>query len=330
MNKRVFISYASRDRHFVEGEIVSALSTAGYTPVYDQSDIRAGDNLSDSIRAMLNNTGWFIVVLSTRSVESTWVQSEVQWAFENRTGRIVPVLLEDCDVARLRFDLTTLLYADYTKSAEKARQSILRKLSETGNNPLAATLDVFVLRKGAGADPSLHVSDPDTLPLLPGDKIRLEVSLSQPCYPYVIWIPSQGEAIPLYPWEKGQWNLRPAPEAAVQRLLLPADSPTKGWPLNGPSGVETVLLLVRSEPLSETLDVEGLLDSLPIVSGLEPLTAPAEYLSTWDSKLSTSRTIDVSRVDDMAPVPITLHTELRDRLQRYFPLIRCVSMALGE
>ena len=70
-----------------------------------------------------------------------------------------------------------------------------------------------------------HLNDPDVLPLKPGDGVAIEAEMSPPAYLYVLWVGADGTVDPVYPWEPGDWDARPArgaggaPAAAGGRLL---------------------------------------------------------------------------------------------------------------
>src|SRR5207248_3229723 len=67
---------------------------------------------------------------------------------------------------------------------------------------------------------------------------------------YLVWITSRGEAQPLYPWEGFDWDRR-RDDRKVSSLTLPlpdADQPLGGWPIDTPSGIETLVLMVSEIP----------------------------------------------------------------------------------
>src|SRR5688572_5746930 len=87
----VFISYSHRDSNYVL-ELAQALATQGF-PLWIDTHIRFGTEWFKEIEANLDNSLALIVVMSTNSKNSTWVQNEVSRA--QRQGKIVfPVLLE--------------------------------------------------------------------------------------------------------------------------------------------------------------------------------------------------------------------------------------------
>jgi hypothetical protein len=79
--------------------------------------------------------------------------------------------------------------------------------------------------------------------------MRVEAEATRPAYLYVLYLDARGEAAPLFPWRKYDWEDRP-PEQKRLRLHLPEDPVKDAAPLEaGPSGIEAVLLLARPEPL---------------------------------------------------------------------------------
>src|SRR5262249_30325840 len=111
-------------------------------------------------------------------------------------------------------------------------------------------LDVRVWRTGpGGAATRMRLTDPGALPLRPGDQFRIEAAGDRPAYPYPFWIHTEGKAVPVYPWQPGQWGTRPAEERPVTELELP---PTvgKGYTIDGDRpGMETLILLACDERL---------------------------------------------------------------------------------
>jgi hypothetical protein len=126
-------------------------------------------------------------------------------------------------------------------------------LSEpTPRQPAAFTgaLGVRVWKKG-NLIRGLALNEPGALPLRAGDWMRIEAKVTQPAYLYVIYLDAAGKASPLFPWRDYDWQNRP-PEEPLTSLHLPENPLKDAAPLDpGPSGVEAVLLLVRSRPLSE-------------------------------------------------------------------------------
>jgi serine/threonine protein kinase len=111
------------------------------------------------------------------------------------------------------------------------------------------TLNVSVWKK-ADTTRALSLDDARALPLEPGDFVRVEADTTQPAYLYALYLDAAGEAAPMYPWQHYDWSARPT-EAARSQLALPEDLTKDGMKLGaGPSGIETILVFARNEPLS--------------------------------------------------------------------------------
>lgn len=123
--RQVFISHSSRDRKFAEGEIIPVLNRHGVETWYSSDDIVTAAEWEKTIREGLKSCDWFLVVISPRSIESEWVQSEVHWAAEHRWGRIIPVVIEPCDPTELHLKLAMLQYVDFTQDLRAARGKLL-------------------------------------------------------------------------------------------------------------------------------------------------------------------------------------------------------------
>jgi tRNA A-37 threonylcarbamoyl transferase component Bud32 len=131
--------------------------------------------------------------------------------------------------------------------------------------PLKGVLDVRIWENGNPLRRGLRLHQEGALPLRPGDLMRVEVEMIRPAYLYVVWLGADGKATPLYPWRHYRWDELPA-TPKQQRLYLPEDPEKDAAPLaNGPSGVETLVLLARDEPLPAGADVAGLFTGLPHV-----------------------------------------------------------------
>jgi hypothetical protein len=84
---------------------------------------------------------------------------------------------------------------------------------------------------------------------------------------------SSGEALPVFPWQNGEWTRRPAEEFLRKDVALPSD-PSEYWLMDkGPVGMETVLLLARQSPLPEAISLQHLLSefraqTIPVQPGV--------------------------------------------------------------
>jgi hypothetical protein len=122
---RVFLSHSTKDRAFVERELLRLLQAQGIDTWYAPDDISTAQEWERRIREGLQTCDWFLIVLSPRSAASLWVQAELHWAVNPRWGRIVPVLLESCDPMAFHLRLQMLQYVDFSQATPAARQKLL-------------------------------------------------------------------------------------------------------------------------------------------------------------------------------------------------------------
>lgn len=123
---RVFVSHSSKDRAFVEREILPLLQGQGIDTWFSTDDISSASEWERNIRAGLQSCDWFLVVLSPRSAASQWVKAELQWAFDNRNGRIVPVLIDTYCPSDFHLLLGSIQHIDYSQNPEEGRRRLLQ------------------------------------------------------------------------------------------------------------------------------------------------------------------------------------------------------------
>jgi TIR domain len=125
--KKVFVSHCRQDREFVEKELLALIRACGVETWYAPKDISTADEWHQTILRGLETCSYFLVVLSTHSVESEWVKSEVDWATKHRwPGRLIPVIIEPCDTDRLHLWLSRLQHVDFVVRPSDARERLSR------------------------------------------------------------------------------------------------------------------------------------------------------------------------------------------------------------
>jgi hypothetical protein len=183
----------------------------------------------------------------------------------------------------------------------------------------------------------IPVDQPAALPVRNGELVHLEVRLNRPAYVYLLWVDSQGEIQPAYPWDiarsKRGWRAPWVREGHEPRgeVHCPADE-DEGLRVIGPQGLETAVLLARSTPLPEEVDLEQLAGKLPPSPLQHPGEvawlglAPGEVLARHERPplnrgvaAGESRKIDASVFD-----------LLEKRLRRHFELLKAVRFAHAE
>jgi eukaryotic-like serine/threonine-protein kinase len=127
---------------------------------------------------------------------------------------------------------------------------------------LAGELIVRVRPKTDGGNRELKAGQPSGLPLLAGEHVRLEARLNQPAYAYLLWIDGQGHVSVLYPRTDGKFGSRPSGGSARETVHSP-EALDEWHRMSGPGGLETVLLLVRRQPLPPGTNLAGLVGLLP-------------------------------------------------------------------
>ena len=108
--KGVCISHSSEDRELVEDVVVPSLHDVGLDTWYSKANIRASEQWERSIVRGLESCQWFVIAMTPAASLSPWVRSEVHWAVEHRWGRIVPLLLKDCNPLDFHLRMPELQY----------------------------------------------------------------------------------------------------------------------------------------------------------------------------------------------------------------------------
>ncbi|MFV1965853.1 MAG: protein kinase [Pirellulaceae bacterium] len=149
-----------------------------------------------------------------------------------------------------------------------------------------------------------------------GNLVQVKAELNRPSYVYIVWIEADGNVVPVYPWVDFDWTQRPEIERPVAKVSCPDGN--QGWPVGGPAGIETAVLLAREDRLSPEVDFKQLL------AGIPKLDLPRELQRRGPRNAATPRTMGA--IDDSERRRL-----LQRRLQKHFPLIRTVSFPnLGE
>jgi hypothetical protein len=128
----IFLSHTNDDKPFVR-DLKKLLEDHGVNNVWlDEAEIQIGDSLTKKIDEGLTKTRYIAVVLSPRSVNSPWVQKELEIAInrEITTGEVVvlPLIYEHCELPTF---LQGKLYADFSSADEYDRslKKLIRRLT---------------------------------------------------------------------------------------------------------------------------------------------------------------------------------------------------------
>jgi hypothetical protein len=124
---RLFITYATPDRDAVTKRIIPVVRDEGFDLWIDHGDIIGGDDYMARIYQGLNACEWYLIVLTPNSQKSEYVKDELHWAMMQRGGRIIPVMLADCDPYEFHMRLPRLQYVDFREPGDQA-VAALRKV----------------------------------------------------------------------------------------------------------------------------------------------------------------------------------------------------------
>jgi len=124
----VFISYSHKDKSFARSLAVD-LRDAGHTVWIDETKILVGDSLIKKIRVAIDSVDFVAAIISLTSVDSHWVQKELDMAsnreIDEKRVVVLPILLDDVELPGF---LKGKYYADFRE--EDNYQEGLGKLLE--------------------------------------------------------------------------------------------------------------------------------------------------------------------------------------------------------
>jgi CheY-like chemotaxis protein len=124
-----FISYSSKDKAFAL-HLAKDLKQNGVSVWLDEWEIKVGDEIRQKIEHGIENFEFFIIVLSQHSIESNWVQKELNAAYlkevDNHKIKVLPVKIEDCKIPLL---ISGKRYADFTDTYTKGFNDLMAVLA---------------------------------------------------------------------------------------------------------------------------------------------------------------------------------------------------------
>ena len=127
----VFISHTQRDQSFIDQVLLPAFQSQGITFWYSKEDIKTSEEWERRIVDGLEDCAWFLVVLTEKAAASRWLKAEVQWAMDNRQGKIVPVLLRSCKISDIYLPLIRIQYTDFRRDQQAGLRSLLEIWGKT-------------------------------------------------------------------------------------------------------------------------------------------------------------------------------------------------------
>jgi serine/threonine protein kinase len=190
--------------------------------------------------------------------------------------------------------------------------------------PFKGSLDIRVSEPNNPRRQFLRLHEPAARPLKAGDEIRIEAEINRPGYLYVLWIDTQGQVLPVYPWLEGDWQYW-REEEPLQVLSLPEKVGEIYKMEPGPPGMETILLLVRDTPWPRELDLQALLGKLEPQPQVDP-----QAIAWFENGVCVRG--EANRAPNWKAQPASdavLRTQQRvhERLHEYFGYLRAVCFA---
>ena len=135
----IFLSHNHRDKPFVR-RFAEDLTRYGHVVWVDEAEIHVGDSLIEKIQKSLHDVDFVAAVISRHSVDSTWVQRELDIASNRELAErrviVLPLLLHKVEIPTF---LTGKLFADFTDDSNY-------------NNALECVLRAIAKHSGAAAD----------------------------------------------------------------------------------------------------------------------------------------------------------------------------------
>jgi hypothetical protein len=199
--------------------------------------------------------------------------------------------------------------------------------------PLSGELKVLVTTPGGKGKKWLGVGEAGALPVCNGEWLQLEARLNQPAHVYLLYLDGEGKVTPFYPWndsDEPEPEIRekladPPPQRPPTDLVYSPRGKGTGWPVEGKSGLETVLLLARRTPLPPEVPLGRLIGEQPRL----PLADPFELaVLSLDARQQAEYVVndhrEVGRRAQKIDDPLLA---LMGRLQEHFEMIRAVRFA---
>lgn len=130
----IFLCYSSKDKRFVKN-LASKLEEHEVEVWLDEKKIYIGDSLTKKIGEAIVDTDYMAAVISNNSINSEWVQKELQIAMneeiEYKEVIVLPLLIEEIRKKDMPPFLRDKLYADFT-SPDKYEKSFKKLLNTLG------------------------------------------------------------------------------------------------------------------------------------------------------------------------------------------------------
>ena len=125
--KEIFLSHSSNNRP-IAASIAETIRNHSVPVWFSPTNIITAQQWQDEIGKALRRCDWFMVLLSSDSVNSKWVKMELAYALNHSQydNHIIPVIIEACEYEELSWTLGVFQIVDMTNNKEEAFSAILR------------------------------------------------------------------------------------------------------------------------------------------------------------------------------------------------------------
>ena len=125
--KEIFLSHSSQDRSFVT-RLTKVFKQNGIHYWYSATHIKGAKQWHDEIGKALSRCDWFLLILTPKSVKSTWVKRELLYVLnESRYNeRIIPLLRKPCAHSELSWTLSEYQFVDFTSDFDAGCSQMFR------------------------------------------------------------------------------------------------------------------------------------------------------------------------------------------------------------
>jgi hypothetical protein len=132
---KIFISYSHKDNVFSE-KLYTDLEKIGHKIWYDKKNLLLNDSIMYKVVDGIKQTDYYLVIISKNSINSVWVQNELDLAFtlfmEKKICGVIPVIIDDANPPAF---LYTRLFVNFSKvTYEDGLSEIIRTLNSNIND----------------------------------------------------------------------------------------------------------------------------------------------------------------------------------------------------
>ncbi|NDY72837.1 hypothetical protein DO021_15150 [Desulfobacter hydrogenophilus] len=126
---KIFISYSNNDLDFVQ-KLLREIEQLPVYVLFDKHELNVGDPISQKISELVDESDYFLVVISKNSSESQWIEKELENAI-NKKKKILPVVIDETPVPKI---ISDLVYADFLESFDIGVSQITKALKTSKHN----------------------------------------------------------------------------------------------------------------------------------------------------------------------------------------------------